>query len=489
MAEGGEYIEIAGGSITEVVDNQYNIYAGGNIVNTAAKSVIEKGENKGVTFGSPAQPPKDEQATCDECAKDFTPAQIKAVYNNDKAWDKNKNHDAHVNAILPLLNKYKADYNINTCISKAHFIAQVMVESGAFLAGAEGADRNPARVAEFNVPKKNIIRFHHDANLADYYTEPTADTQKCYGYFTQEELNSVIHVERVPPSSSKPKDVPKGNLPLQPLPSITDALKGNSVKIDQCDLYGHLEKDKILYQDKAIKIVLKAHKCFAVKMLSRAYASRLGNSDEISRDGYKFRGHGLIQLTGKGIHIDFGKYRKTHTFKDDNSGYIDFTIEDGRQDPPKGNFDKIADYADATYNVQSAIWYWAKQLDVAALNNDDIDGVTKSVNGGYNGLKERNIYIKNARKDTAFKVFSHYEKIYNDADKIVKDAKANQVDKDKAKAQQDVVVKNLKLLNKSNTKHGVEVKDDGAAAVMKELNITDDTKGTKTITPVTGVKK
>lgn len=472
MAGGGEYTEIAGGSITEVVDDHYNLYAGKNIVNTAGKSVTEKGANKGVTFGSPAQPPKDAEPTCDECTKDITLAQIKAVFNNDKVWDKNKNHETHANAIIPLLNKYKADYNINTCISKAHFIAQVLVESAALTAGAEIADRDPHGVSKFNYvnaknPAKSIIRFHADANLADYYTQPASDAKRCYGYFTQAELDSVIKVEVVP-DPAKPKDQQTA------APDITTALTGKTVKIDQCDLYGRLAKDKILYQDKEIKIVLKAHKCFGVKMLSRAYASRMTNGDELSRDGYKFRGHGLIQLTGKELHTTFSNYRKTHTFKDDNSGYIDFTIEDGHEDPPKGNFDKIADYADATYNVQSAIWYWAKNLNVTSLKNDDIDGVTKSVNGGYNGLSERNTFVKNARKDDAFKVFEHYKKIYNDADKIQKDATVQQVDKDKAKAQQDIVAKNLKLLNKSRIVQKVELKDDGAAAVMKELNITED---------------
>ena len=55
--EGGEYIEIAGGSITEIVEEDYNIYAGGHIINTAAKSIIETGENKGVVFGKPLNAP------------------------------------------------------------------------------------------------------------------------------------------------------------------------------------------------------------------------------------------------------------------------------------------------------------------------------------------------------------------------------------------------------------------------------------------------
>lgn len=55
---GGNYIEIAGGSITEVTDGDYNIYAGQNVVNTASQSVVEVGVNKGVKFGDPDQPPQ-----------------------------------------------------------------------------------------------------------------------------------------------------------------------------------------------------------------------------------------------------------------------------------------------------------------------------------------------------------------------------------------------------------------------------------------------
>jgi putative chitinase len=33
---------------------------------------------------------------------------------------------------------------------------------------------------------------------------------------------------------------------------------------------------------------------------SRVYANRMGNGDEASKEGFKFRGRGFIQLTGKG---------------------------------------------------------------------------------------------------------------------------------------------------------------------------------------------
>ncbi len=54
---GGNYSETAGGSITETVDGDYNIYAGRHIINTAGKSVLESGANKGVKFGAPKSPP------------------------------------------------------------------------------------------------------------------------------------------------------------------------------------------------------------------------------------------------------------------------------------------------------------------------------------------------------------------------------------------------------------------------------------------------
>src|SRR5574343_1654465 len=43
------------------------------------------------------------------------------------------------------------------------------------------------------------------------------------------------------------------------------------------------------------------------KIASRVYGSRMGNGDESTKEGYKFRGRGFIQLTGKANYIAFGK--------------------------------------------------------------------------------------------------------------------------------------------------------------------------------------
>jgi len=485
--ERGNYSEIAGGSITETVDDDYNIYAGRHIINTAGNSVLESGANKGVKFGAPLTPPEANLPVCDECAKEFTLAQIKAAYNDDKEWNKKPDRETHINSVLPFLNKYRDTFKLNTCIRKAEFIAQILVESEGFLAGVESGNRSSKSL--------NASRFHADAKLADYFIKPVTDPKGCWGRFTSDQLNSVIQVEyKVDPK------LPKEKLPVQkPLVQLLAEDAYKDVKIDQRELYGrfdgvpdkilkHGKTDRVLFEDDTLTIKLKIHKCFEMEFFSREYAIRVGkNGDEFSRDGYKFRGHGLIQLTGKSLYIDFSNYRKAHPFPDDSTGYIDFTHEDVHDPIPKGDFDKIADYSNAMYNVQSALWYInnrSKNL-TTAMDKDDIKLVTYYVNGGYNGLTERNKFVKNARGEDSFKVFKHYEKIYNDSTALEKNDKADPVDKSKAKQFKDLIVSNLRLLNASrtetdsSTKKEVQLKDSNAKIVMTALGISDTDKATK----------
>jgi hypothetical protein len=56
--DGGNYIEIAGGKITEVYEDDYNMYAGSNIITTASKGINEVGEDDGVSYNSPSDAPK-----------------------------------------------------------------------------------------------------------------------------------------------------------------------------------------------------------------------------------------------------------------------------------------------------------------------------------------------------------------------------------------------------------------------------------------------
>lgn len=105
------------------------------------------------------------------------------------------------------------------------------------------------------------------------------------------------------------------------------------------------------------------------RIANRVYANRMGNGPEESGDGWKYRGRGLIQLTGKDNYRNF----YTHTLNTLN-------FEDW-------NPSEVATQKELT--VQSALWFWKKaQLNDFADKND-IKGMTKRINGGYNGLEER----------------------------------------------------------------------------------------------------
>ena len=104
------------------------------------------------------------------------------------------------------------------------------------------------------------------------------------------------------------------------------------------------------------------------KVASRVYANRMGNGDEASGDGYKFRGRGYIQLTGKSNYIKFAK----------------FIGEDTVVNP-----DLVAE----KYPLASAAFFFDsnglwKLCDEGATDNA-VTHVTKRVNGGVIGLNDR----------------------------------------------------------------------------------------------------
>ena len=105
------------------------------------------------------------------------------------------------------------------------------------------------------------------------------------------------------------------------------------------------------------------------KIANRVYANRMGNGDEESGDGWKYRGRGLIQLTGK-----------------DN--YRSFAHDHGAD--CVNNPDIILDPETA---LKSACWYWKKRKINAYADADDIHMVTKRINGGTNGLQDRQQYL------------------------------------------------------------------------------------------------
>lgn len=102
------------------------------------------------------------------------------------------------------------------------------------------------------------------------------------------------------------------------------------------------------------------------KIANVVYANRMGNGDERSGDGWKYRGRGPIQLTGK------NNYKKFSEFAN-----VDFVA----------NPDLIT--SNIEYLLLSAIWFWNENKLNQYADQNDIKGQTKRINGGYNGLDER----------------------------------------------------------------------------------------------------
>ena len=101
------------------------------------------------------------------------------------------------------------------------------------------------------------------------------------------------------------------------------------------------------------------------KIANRVYSSRMGNGDEASGDGYKFRGRGLIQLTGRSNY---------QSFADDIEMDIDDAVE--YLGTPEGA-------------AMSAAWFWNKNGLNRFADTGDVVTTTKRINGGTNGLADR----------------------------------------------------------------------------------------------------
>lgn len=104
-------------------------------------------------------------------------------------------------------------------------------------------------------------------------------------------------------------------------------------------------------------------------------AKTLGNFNK--GEGFKYRGRGLIQLTGK-------------------YNYQKFTDEVGKDFGT--NFVLQPDLVEtAPYAVLVAGWYWNQKNINDLADRDDLRGVTRRINGGFNGLEDRRKYLKRAK--------------------------------------------------------------------------------------------
>ncbi len=111
-----------------------------------------------------------------------------------------------------------------------------------------------------------------------------------------------------------------------------------------------------------------------IKIASRVYANRMGNGNEASQDGWKFRGRGALQTTGK-----------------DN--YQAFATSIGKPEI-MSNPDLVA----TDYAFEAALFFFTRNklwsICDGGVNDVTIKALTKRVNGGYNGLEDRESLTK-----------------------------------------------------------------------------------------------
>ena len=101
------------------------------------------------------------------------------------------------------------------------------------------------------------------------------------------------------------------------------------------------------------------------KIANKVYSSRMGNRDEASGDGYRFRGRGCIQLTGHANYFHAGQALG-----------VDFVMEPDLVATPK-------------YAALTAGWFWSTHDCNRLAEEANWVGLTKKINGGTIGLDDR----------------------------------------------------------------------------------------------------
>jgi putative chitinase len=105
------------------------------------------------------------------------------------------------------------------------------------------------------------------------------------------------------------------------------------------------------------------------KIANRVYADRMGNGNEASGDGWKFRGRGALQLTGKDNYAAFAKYLQ------------------------KPEIMTTPDLVATEYSFESAMFFFDKNklwsICDQGVNDAAILALTKRINGGTHGLADR----------------------------------------------------------------------------------------------------
>ena len=121
------------------------------------------------------------------------------------------------------------------------------------------------------------------------------------------------------------------------------------------------------------------------KIANVIYANRMSNGDSDSGDGWRFRGGGILQLTGRSNYDSFGET-------------IDMTAEEA------------TDYVRTKQGaIESACWFWKTNKINRYCDDGDIVGMTKRINGGTIGLEDRKKHYNHALEVFGGEAVEHVE--------------------------------------------------------------------------------
>jgi len=107
-----------------------------------------------------------------------------------------------------------------------------------------------------------------------------------------------------------------------------------------------------------------------------AYEGRKDLGNLLPGDGVRFKGRGLIQLTGRANYRQYGQACQRDFERADDPGRV---------------------ASDPALAVDVAGWFWATRKLSELADRDDLQGITRRVNGGLNGLEKRAAYLARAK--------------------------------------------------------------------------------------------
>lgn len=111
-----------------------------------------------------------------------------------------------------------------------------------------------------------------------------------------------------------------------------------------------------------------------VMLASYVYAGRNGNGSEATSDGFRFRGRGPIQITGRANYARCGQALALPLIEQ----------PDLLTDPDVG--------------ARAAAWYWVDRKLGPLADANDIEAVTRRINGGTHGIDDRRRYLQTAMR-------------------------------------------------------------------------------------------